>query len=43
MFSFYQTCFAILHSIFNGKYEKECLFLGYVVVVNNLAFVFDST
>ena len=28
---------------FNGKYEKECLFLCYTVVSNNVAFAFDLT
>ncbi len=40
---FYGTFFAILHSIFNGKHEKECLFLCYVVVGNKVACVFDFT
>ena len=37
------TCFSMLYSIFNGKSKKECLFLCYVVVGNNIAFVFDLT
>ena len=41
MFICYRTCFAILHRIFNGKCEKRCLFLCYVVVGNSVAFVFD--
>ena len=42
MFTFYWICFSILHKIFNGIFEKKCLFLCYVVIVgNNVAFVFD--
>ena len=43
MFIFYRTCFAILHSIFHGKCEKERLFLGYVDASNNVAFVYKLT
>ena len=41
MFIFTSTCFTILHSIFNSKYENEFSFLC-DVVGNNLAFVFWS-
>ena len=39
---FYRTCFAILHSIFNGMKRNNCFYVV-VVVSNNIAFVFDLT
>ena len=43
MFIFYRTGFATLQSIYNSRSEKGCLFLCYVVVANNVGFVFDLT
>ena len=40
---FFTQRVALLNSIFDDKCDKERLFLCYVVVGNNITFVFDLT